>query len=199
MPTPDIGATRRPQTGGRLVALGVRSACGIAGWRGTTDLKAKVSAMMEGGLKRLGALMLKFWAVPMIPVGVGLMLYGLIRKLEQGQGFEDTFPFGVALILGGGLLWVLAERLDAAARLVRYRRQQNRILKLAHARGGRLTTTEAATDTGLTVEDCEQILKKLAEGGFVEVEVTDSGLMVYRFPEVLYAHEKPWSRGLGTS
>lgn len=152
---------------------------------------------MEGGLKRLGALFLKFWAVFMVPVGLGLMLYGLVVRLDQGRGLEDTFPVGVALAMLGALLWVMAERLDAAARLVRYRRQQNRILKLARQRGGRLTTMEAATDTGLTVEDCEQLLRTLADRGFVELEVTDSGVMVYRFPEVVYGHEKEWSRVLG--
>ena len=151
---------------------------------------------MEGGLKRLGAVCLKFWAVPMIPVGVGLMLYGLVVRLEQGAHLEDTFPLGVALAILGAFLWVLADRLDAAARRVRYRRQQNSLLRLARRRGGRLTVTEAATDTGLTMEETHQILRNLADGGFVEIEVTDSGVMVYRFPEVLYGHEKEWSRGV---
>jgi len=132
----------------------------------------------------------------MVPVGVGLMLYGLMTKLMHGYNFEDTFAPGVSLVILGSLLWVLAKRLDAAAQLVRYRRQQNRIVRLARERGGRLTVTEAAAESGFTVEETAEILKKLADGGFVEIEVTDSGLMVYRFPEVLYGHEKHWSRGI---
>ncbi|MBT4503882.1 MAG: hypothetical protein HOC74_39480 [Gemmatimonadetes bacterium] len=164
--------------------------------RAAWDIKLKAGNYMEGGLKRLGALFLKFWAVPMVPVGVGLMLYGLITKLESGYNLEDTFPVGVALTIFGALLWFLAKRLDAAARLVRYRRQQSRLVRLARERGGRLTVTEAAADADLTVEEAEEILKRLADGGYVEMEVTDSGLMVYRFPEILYGHEKPWSRGI---
>lgn len=153
---------------------------------------------MEGGLKRLGALFLKVWAVPMVPVGVGLMLYALVKRVEQGH-VVDQFSVGVALTIFGGLLWILAKRLDAAAQLVRYRRHQNRIVRLARDRGGRLTVTETAADSGLTVEESADILKRLADGGFVEVEITDSGLVVYRFPEVVYGHEKPWSRGVETA
>ena len=103
---------------------------------------------------------------------------------------------GVTQTIFGSLLWMLAKKLDAAAHLVRYRRQQNRVVRLAHKRNGRLTVTETAADTGLTVEEAAEILKRLADGGFVEVEITDSGLIVYRFPEVLFAHEKQWSRGV---
>jgi hypothetical protein len=158
------------------------------------DIKLKAGNFMEGGLKRLGALFLKCWAVPMVPIGIGLMIYGLIRQFEQGH--VGDFSAGVALTILGSLLWVLAKRLDAAAQLVRYRRQQNRIVRLAREHGGRLTVTEAAADSGFTVEETAEILKKLSDGGFVEIEVTDSGLMVYRFPEVLYGHEKHWSRGI---
>lgn len=160
------------------------------------DATTKASTLMEGGIKRLGALFLKSWAVLMIPIGVGLMLYGIMQKLEHGLHFGDPFPFGVTLVILGALLWMLGKRLDAAAQLVRYRRQQNRVLRLASERGGRLTVTEAATETGMAAEEAEEILKKLAEGGFVEIEVTDSGLMVYRFPEIVHGHEKHWSRGL---
>jgi hypothetical protein len=161
-----------------------------------SDFKLKAGNYMEGGLKRLGALFLKLWAVPMVPVGVGFMLYGLITQLDSGYSLKDTFPIGVTLTILGSLLWFLAKRLDAAAYLVRYRRHQNRIVRLARERGGRLTVTEASTDAGLTVEEAEEILKRMADGGYVEIEVTDSGIIVYRFPEVLFAHEKHWSRDI---
>lgn len=150
---------------------------------------------MEGGIKRLGALFLKMWAVPMIPLGVGLMLFGLFRIFEENR-WEDPLSVGVAFVVMGALLWVSARKLDEAAQLVRYRRQQNRLVRLARQRQGRLTVTESAAETGMTVEECESILKQMADGGYVEVEITDSGMMVYRFPEVLFGHEKMWSRSI---
>ena len=160
----------------------------------------KVGSAIESGCKRLGALFLKVLAVPIVPIGLGLMLYGLFQMLRpDATGDHDHFNFfaiGVTQVIFGSLLWILAKKLDAAAYLVRYRRQQNRVVRLAQKRNGRLTVTETAADTGLTVEEAAEILKRLADGGFVEVEITDSGLIVYRFPEVLFAHEKHWSRGV---
>jgi hypothetical protein len=161
------------------------------------EAKIKVGSAMEGGIKRMGALFLKVQAVPMVPVGLGFMLYGLFQILNSNNPKQFApFAIGVTLTILGSLLWVLAKKLDAAAHLVRYRRQQNRVVRLAQQRGGRLTVTETAADTGLTVEEAGDILKRMAEGGFVEIEITDSGMIVYRFPEVLLAHEKHWSRGV---
>lgn len=154
------------------------------------DAKLKARFSMEGGLKRLGALFLKAWAVPLIPIGLGLILYGLLSH------FENPLSAGVALVLMGAILWVLARKLDAAALLVRHRKQQNRIVRLARERGGRLMVAEAAADAGLTVQEAEEILRELADGGYAEIEVTDSGMVVYRFPEFLFAHEKHWARGV---
>ena len=159
----------------------------------------KVGSAIESGFKRLGALFLKVLAVPIVPIGLGLMLYGLFQMLRPEAADSDffkLFAIGVTQVIFGSLLWILAKKLDAAAHLVRYRRQQSRVVRLARQRGGRLTVTETAADTGLTVEEASEILKRLADGGFVEVEITDSGLIVYRFPEVLFAHEKRWSRGV---
>ena len=69
-------------------------------------------------------------------------------------------------------------------------------LRLAAQRDGRLTVTDAAMETGFTVVESEAVLKSLAEGGYVEMEVTESGLIVYRFPEILFGSEKsgfPWT------
>lgn len=163
------------------------------------EANLKVSSALESGCKRLGALFLKVLAVPIVPIGLGLMLYGLFQMLRPAASGDDSFELfaiGVTQVIFGSLLWLLAKKLDAAAHLVRYRRSQNRVVRLASQRGGRLTATETAADTGLTAEEAAEILKRLADGGFVEVEITDSGLIVYRFPEVLFAHEKRWSRGV---
>ena len=157
--------------------------------RAVEDAKLKVRFSMEGGLKRLGAVFLKAWAVPMVPVGLGLVLYGLFTRFEP-------LSIGVALVLMGALLWVLARKLDAAALLVRHRKQQNQIVRLARQKGGRLMVAETAADTGLMVQEAEEILRELADGGYAEIEVTDSGMVVYRFPEFLFSHEKRWARRL---
>ncbi len=185
----------------RYCGLYIEAIDGVA-MKSIDEAKLKVGSAMEGGFKRIGALFLKVIALPMVSVGLGVMLYGLFQILNSGEPDHPKFvPFaiGVTQTIFGSLLWILAKKLDTAAHLVRYRRQQNRIVRLAQQRGGRLTVTEAAADTGLTVEEVGDILKRMADGGFVEIEITDSGMIVYRFPEVLYAHEKQWSRGVETA
>ena len=146
----------------------------------------KARAALEGGVKRLGALLLLFSAVPLFPVGFGLMVYGLFLAIDESS-YRDPLSVGVALVVMSGLLWLSSRRLDSAAQLVRSRKIENDLLRLARRRGGRLTVIEAATETGYTAAETEAQLKQLAEGGFVEIEVTEAGVMVYRFPEILYA------------
>ena len=148
---------------------------------------------MDGGLKRLGALFLKVCAVPLVPIGLGILCYDLFLFDRNAVGGTVV---GATLATLGTLLWILARQLDNAVGLIKYRRQQNQLLRLAQQRQGRLTVTEAATETGMTVQDAEQIMKDLADRGYVEIELTESGMMVYRFPEVLFSHEKVWSRSL---
>jgi hypothetical protein len=159
------------------------------------ELKIRTGNYMEGGMKRFGALFLKSCAVMLLTGGLIAIFVGLANVIQHNR-LEEPLSVGAALSIIAGLLWLLGRKLDEAAKLIRYRRQQNRVVRLARDRGGRLTVTEAAADTGLTVEEAAEILKRMADGGYVELEVTDSGLMVYRFPEILYAHEKHWSRGV---
>ena len=159
----------------------------------------KARSTFEGGLKRLGALMLLFSAVPLFPVGFGLMVYGLFLAIDE-HSYRDPLSIGVALVVMSGLLLFSSRRLDSAAQLVRRRKIENDLLRLARRKGGRLTVTDAATETGYTAAETESLLKQLVEGGFVEIEVTEAGVMVYRFPEILYSTqaETNWSSGVET-
>ena len=70
------------------------------------------------------------------------------------------------------------------------------ILKLAQSRGGKLTVVEVVADTSMSISDAEEALASLVERGLGDVEVTDSGLMVYVFRDVQQLGEKGRSRGL---
>ncbi|MDE3000347.1 MAG: hypothetical protein OXU79_14830 [Gemmatimonadota bacterium] len=66
----------------------------------------------------------------------------------------------------------------------RYAQYQHRLLRLAREKGGYLTVVEAATDGRMTVEKAAEILDALAVGGSAELRVSESGLVVYHFPEI---------------
>ena len=71
--------------------------------RSIDEAKFKVSSAMEGGFKRLGALCLKAMAVPMVPLGLGFMLYGLFEIATGSAPYADgeimPFVVGVSLVI----------------------------------------------------------------------------------------------------
>ena len=158
-------------------------------WSDTIDQK----------LKRAGALALTFWTVLLLPTGLGLVLLGVSTRIEHRE-WQEPLSIGVGLVAVGAITWYLSRRLHEGARQVRARMDENRILRLASQRGGRLTAMEAATETGMTTVEAESILRGLAEGGFIEIEVSAAGVMIYRFPDVLYAPGSGrWSHRFGSA
>ena len=58
------------------------------------------------------------------------------------------------------------------------------VLKLASARGGRLTVSQVAAELGWTLRRAEKVLHSLDDGLRVDSEVTDEGVIVYEFREL---------------
>ncbi len=140
---------------------------------------------IDAKLKRAGAFVPTFWTVLLLPTGLALAFYGISTRIRTSE-WQEPLSVGVGIVAVGAITWYLSRRLHEGARQVQGRMDENRILRLARERGGRLTAMEAATETGLTAIETEAILRGLAEGGFIEIEVTDAGIMIYRFPDVLY-------------
>ena len=63
---------------------------------------------------------------------------------------------------------------------------QRQILRLAGKRGGSLTVTEVASDLNLSLPAAEKALVGMDDGFRVRSEITDEGIIVYEFPEVLH-------------
>ena len=59
------------------------------------------------------------------------------------------------------------------------------ILKVAQENGGALTVTQTVAATGLSFEKVEEVLGEMVAKGYVDVDnVPQSGVIVYRFPEL---------------
>lgn len=63
---------------------------------------------------------------------------------------------------------------------------QREILQLAEHRGGTLTVTDVAANMNLSLPAAENLLMAMDDGYRVRSEVTDDGIIVYEFPEVLH-------------
>lgn len=113
----------------------------------------------------------------------------------------------VALLIGAGLpaaggTWLLARHFGIGRGIERRREQLRRdtleaeILKMAARHEGRLTAVEVAGELAVPTTTAEQLLNGLMTREMAEIEVTDSGLLVYAFHDVQHLAEKKSARGL---
>ncbi|NIQ55526.1 MAG: hypothetical protein GWN71_19845 [Gammaproteobacteria bacterium] len=101
---------------------------------------------------------------------------------------------GAAVLLSGPFR-ERGRRRDRTARLAR-ETQEADVLALAREHGGRLTLAEAMADLALSEPTARGILSDLTTRGMCDLQVTESGLLVYVFDDLALLDEKPDSRGV---
>ncbi len=117
-----------------------------------------------------------------------------LTALMTGRHTWQMVSVGLLLLATAQLIWWTGRLVHRSADRKRYVQHQHRLLKLARKKGGSLTVLEAATDARMTVEKAEEILRELAARGHAEVRVSESGLIVYCFPEIERWDEKHRAR-----
>jgi hypothetical protein len=75
-------------------------------------------------------------------------------------------------------------------------RWTSELIKLAARHGGRLTVVEAVAESSLTPEEVQAAFDELCAQSVAELQMTESGLVVYAFRDILLLGEKHASRGL---
>jgi hypothetical protein len=143
-------------------------------------------------------------------VGSGLLMLlsvlMLIGFLQSGAAIGAVATIAallitVALPAAAGVA-LASGHFRARGRLARRReelRQQtieSEILRLAEQRGGRLTAVEVASDMAISPEAAKEALDSLALRELAELEITDSGMLVYAFHDVRNLREKARARGI---
>jgi hypothetical protein len=140
-------------------------------------------ATMQAPLERLGRFVegLAKGALALTLYGSGtLVLSGILFYFSWKLGLSALLVLSGLLPLGASayLLWRLL-RGRRPPRLWRYRTREAAILQLAHRVGGRLTVAEVAVGTRLSLQEAEATLNKLVRKGYVDLEVSPSGMLVY--------------------
>jgi hypothetical protein len=151
-----------------------RRANGREPWRdGTAQTPLeRLSRLLEALAK--GALALTLY-------GSGtLVLSGILFYFSWALGLSALLVLSGLLPLGGSayLLWRLL-RGRRPPGLWRYRTREAAIMQLAKRMGGRLTVAEVAIGTGLSLQKAEATLNELVRKGYVDVQVSPSGMLVY--------------------
>lgn len=98
---------------------------------------------------------------------------------------------GIALMSGRfGRRKQLAERRDR----LRQQTFESEILRLAAQRGGRLTVVEIMTEFAIPQDHANALLESLVVRELADIEVTDSGIVVYAFHDVKHLGDKTRAR-----
>lgn len=134
----------------------------------------------------------------------GFMLLGFAKAdlSDQSTAVKTmTFAVGVGLPMATGIGLVrsyqhgqkrLASRI-VNSRLIALRSE---ILKLAKKNQGKLTEIEIISELGLEPTVANEVLTILCQQDLAAIEMTDSGLMVYAFPDIQQLPNKHTLRGL---
>ena len=133
----------------------------------------------------------------------GFMFWGFLRS-GTGLGSPNAI---IALLItvalpavAGGTL--LARRVGAGRRIadrklqLREQTLEAEILRLAGQHDGKLTVVEVVRDLAVTPEAAEKALNAMHTRELAEIEITDSGVLVYAFRDVQRLTDKSGSRAL---
>ncbi len=108
----------------------------------------------------------------------------LIQTLEGTSKYSARTDLVLAFLLGilplaAGvyLFW----RVRRAVVRRQWEETEGAVLKVARARQGAVSAVDVAADCGMSLEQAEEILDRLQRRGFSEMDVLDSGVVVYRF------------------
>lgn len=120
--------------------------------------------------------------------GFSMFLFLFAAAAVAGAAFSGEIALVLVAMLaaaGGFLLQRSADREREERRAALISTLQLPVLKLAASRGGRLTVTEVAAELEWTLPRAEKVLQSLDDGYRVSSEVTDEGVIVYEFRELL--------------
>ena len=143
-------------------------------------------------------------------LAVALVAFPLVmsmgyRKSEREWQSEPATAVAVVLLIvlpliGAGLLARghydrRRHRGEHTSRL-RHPMIESELLNRAAAKGGRLTTVELAMHLAISPESATEALDRLALRGQAEYEVTDAGVIVYSFHDIIHLGGKHSAKGV---
>ena len=131
------------------------------------------------------------------------MVWGFLRADVDPTALRTL----VALLIVAGLpaaggSWLLARHFGLGRGIERRREALRRdtieaeILQMASRHDGRLTAVEVAGELAIPTKTAEETLNELMAREMADIEVTDSGLLVYTFHDVRSLSEKQSAKGL---
>ena len=146
--------------------------------------------------------MAKLFGVALLALSL-FMLLGFLRS-DADVGTPATIAallITVAFPAVGGIALLTAPlrrrgRLATRKEVLWQQTVEAEILKLAAQREGRLTAVEVATEFALPPEKAKELLEALMVRDLADIQVTDSGVVVYAFHDIKHLADKPHAKGV---
>lgn len=111
----------------------------------------------------------------------------MLMLIGVGEGEPAPFFIGAFAATGGALLWKKANSAREERRERLLVALQQPVLRLASQRNGVLTVTDVAAALSWPMPRAEKVLNSLEDGLRVASTVTDEGVIVYEFRELMHA------------
>jgi hypothetical protein len=135
---------------------------------------------------------------------VGIALFMLLGFIRTDLSMSDPTVLMAFLLTVAGPAAVgtallrgrSAERLPERREALRRQVVEAEILRLAAARGNRITVVELVTELSLPADGAKDTLDDMMRRGLADIEVTDTGGIVYTFPDLHQLRDRDSSRGL---
>lgn len=131
------------------------------------------------------------------------MLIGFLAGDHDSRAPATLFAVALVVVLPavGAVLLVRSHAALGRAgseHTTRLRNQtiESEVLKLAAAKGGRLTAVELAMHLAIAPEAAIEALDRLALRGQAEYAVTDAGVIVYTFHDIIHLGGKDSAKGV---
>jgi hypothetical protein len=128
-------------------------------------------------------------------VQAGSIALGILALLLLVTGVAEgvwvMVVWGVLAGVGAFLLHRASRRARDQRRQALIARLQQDVLRLAGEKRGRLTVTEVASSLAWPMARAEKVLNSLDDGWRVNSTVTDEGMIVYEFLELLRPGDEP--------
>lgn len=132
--------------------------------------------------KRRGSRKKRIWAYILFFIA---FIFGT-AFIDGGSDWETSlFSALVAAGVATLLLRSAWQEEEKAAQVTRGDRQLA-VLRLAESEDGQLTVTEVAAKLGWSIDDAAATLRSLDDGVRVTTTLTDEGIMLYDFPELIH-------------
>lgn len=131
------------------------------------------------------------------------MLLGFVRS-DAALSAPATIAallITVGLPAAGGIVlmnprFMRGKQLAARREQLRQQTFESEILRLAGQREGRLTTVEVMTEFAIPQDQANALLESLVARELADIEITDSGVVVYAFHDVRHLGDKPRAKGI---